>query len=401
MTKKKHIIIGASAVGIAAIHKLRQLDTESDIICISDEVETPYNKCMLADYLAGSKELHHVHTLTPEQAQAKNVTLMLGRRVVRIEPAHNYLVLDDGARLVYDSLLLGMGTRPYMPAVHGVDTAEGIFTFHHMRDIQSIMRYRIEHQAKKVVVIGSGLSGLECADALLAHGMHISVVELKDRVLNTQVDEQGSLHIQNCMASEGVSLYANEKVIKVHAKNNRVHSIELASGKILDADMVVCAVGLVPNLELVQNIGIDHCAQGVFTNEHMQTSISNVYAAGDIAMVHDNLSGQLVPSRTWPDAMLQGLVAAHAMAGQPRPYPGISTIISSSFFGVKFASCGPVINPDSAYQVIINKQPDFYHKYLLHDGNLKGFLLVGNTGNMGKLRQMLMTKAMVKPEELI
>jgi NAD(P)H-nitrite reductase large subunit len=89
------------------------------------------------------------------------------------------------------------------------------------------------------------------------------------------------------------------------------------------------------------------------------------------------------------------------MVGQPRAYPGLSAVISSSFFEVKFASCGPVVHPEPHWQIISNPQPEFYHKFLLEGDKLKGFLLVGNTGYVGKLRQLLMTKASVKPEDLV
>jgi len=391
--KKTHIIIGASAAGIGAVNKLRQLDPESHIICISDEVESPYNKCMLADYLSGIKEEQQVYTLTAEQAKQKNITLMLGSRVTQLVPEKKQIVFADGNHQTYDTLLLGVGTSPIIPTLEGADRLRGIFTFHRLRDIQSILTYIKSHAVKKAVVVGSGLSGLECADALLQFNIDVSIVEMRDQVLSSLINKTASSFIEQKMMSHNIALYVNQKVEKIIDQNGRVGGVGLASGQLLDADMLVFAVGLKPNIELAQQAGIALHPQGILTDDYMCTSIPSIYAAGDIVVVKDQLSGQLVPSRMWPDAMLQGLVAACNMALQPRAYPGISSIVSSSFFGIKFVSCGPVLNPSVDCQIRIHQSDDFYHLFLIADNCLKGFLLVGNTAKMGMLRQAVMTKA--------
>ena len=392
--KKKVVIIGASAAGISTANRLRYLDSQVEITCISDEEQAPYNKCLLADYLAGSKQEEQVYTLTQEQVLQKNISLLLGRKVMRIDTTTQSLLLNDASTIAYDALVLGLGTSPVLPSLPGI-TAQGVFTFHRLRDIQGIMNYRRQNNAQKVVVVGSGLSGLECADALNTLGMQVSVVELRDRVLSTHVDVPGSRFIERQMLEQKVQLYLNKQVDRVLQAQDRIAGVSFADGMELQADMVVFAIGLQPNLPLASQAGIKVGSNGILVDEYMRTSIPNIYAAGDIVMVPDQLSGELVASRTWPDAMLQGLIAAHAIAEQPKTYPGIATIISSSFFGLKFASCGPIINPPEKYEIIIVDQPDFYHLFLLEDEILKGFLLVGNTHNVGKLRQALMTRVKI------
>jgi len=420
--KKTHIIIGASAAGISAANKLRQLDTESTIVCISDEQEMPYNKCMLADYLGGIKQESQVYTLTSDQEAQKNITLVRGVRVTQLLPNTQQIVLADGTHMAYDTLLLGMGTSPILPSLEGIQL-HGVFTFHRLRDMQGIMAYIRQHAVQKVVVVGAGLSGLECADALLHFNVEVSVVEMHNQVLSSLIDSPASDIIQQKMASHNIHFYGNHKVEKLMGCDGRVTQVQLASGQILSADIVVFAVGLRPNMELVQStsIAVDDC--GILTNEYMQTSIATIYAAGDIVMVTDQLSGQLVPSRLWPDAMLQGLVAACSMAGPavasgyvgqatqkpsdslrvtgPRAYPGIAPVVSSSFFGIKFVVCGPILANPADCQVIVNQRDDFYHLFLVADNRLKGFLLVGNTSKVGQLRQALMTKAVIDANFLL
>ena len=396
---KTHIIIGASAAGIAAAQKLRQLDAQSTIVMISDEQEAPYNKCMLADYMAGIKHEHQVYTLSLEQAAQKNITLMRGKQVTAIAPDVKKITLDDGQAMAYDTLLLAVGTSPFIPPIAGID-AQGVFTFHRLRDIHAIMAYVKRNAVKKAVVIGAGLSGMECADALRAHGVAVSVVERQSHVLASIVTQEGSAFIQERMKQHEVQLYPQSTVEQIMQQDGVVHSVHLKSGQMLQTEMVIIAAGLAPNTELAEQAGIALGSSGILINEYMQTSVPGIYAAGDIVMVKDQLSGSLVPSRLWPDAMMQGTLAASAMAGNPRLYPGVASIISSAFFGIKFVACGPILTPKSGMERVINKGEGFYHMVLVQEGKLKGFLLVGNTSKSGLLRQAVMTQMQLSAEML-
>ncbi len=396
--KKKYIIIGASAAGIACANRLRQLDGESEILCISQEKEIPYNKCFLADYCAGIKKEEEIFILTSVQADQKNIQLMLDTHVIDINATEKVITLHDKTVLTYDALVIATGTSPKLPA--SFKEMQNIFMFHRLFDVNAIMHFINKHSAKKALVIGSGLSGLECADALLAQNMQVSVVELQDRVLATHVDAKGSRFIQQYMQHKNVFFIPNTSIVNIE-RNNHTSFATCADGTIIEADLIVFAIGLQPNIELAHKAQIAVHEQGIITNEYMQTSNPHIWVAGDIAMVKDQLTGQLVPNRTWPDAMLQGLIAAHSIAGQPKIYPGLAAVISSSFFDIKFASCGPIADPPSSYTVLTNEKSDYYHLFLLENSYLKGFLLVGNTGSVGKLRQHLLTKTPVNQEFLL
>jgi NAD(P)H-nitrite reductase large subunit len=398
--KKKHIIIGVAAAGIGAAQKLRQLDPNASIICISDENEIPYNKCNLADYVSGLKTENQMYTLTKEQAANKNIELMLGKKVIALNPHQKNIELNDGQKIEYDTLLLAVGTCPAMPNLPKINELKGIFNFHRLRDAQGILDFIVEHKIKKAIVVGAGLSGLECADSLAHLKIDVSVIEQQSRVLASYIDETGSHFIEQCMRYEKISFYSNQNVIELLEHNGFVHGIKLENGTELEADMVIFAIGLKPNLSLSHNTSIMSTHEGIITDDYMQTNVPGIYAAGDIALVKDQLTGQLVPNRTWPDAMLQGLIAAHSMAGQPKKYPGLLSIISSAFFGVKFARCGILTNLPDSFEVIIKNEKTFYHKYVLEDGYLKGFLLIGETEKLGILRRLLLTHTKISIDQL-
>lgn len=389
---KIYCIIGTSAAGIVAAQKLRQLDAQASIICISDEKEMPYNKCMLADYVSGAKDEMTVYTLSAEQATKRNITLLLGKKVIQIDAHAKIITLEDNVTLHYDALLLAVGTSPIIPAITGVE-GEGVFTFHRLRDMNAIKRYIETRPVTHAVVIGSGLSGLECADALLAQGIQVSIVERGPGVLGSLVNEPGAHYIQKYLQRAGGNLYQARVAQEIVYEHARVQSVHLSDGTILEAEMVIVAVGITPNIVLAKQAQLAlHDNLGIAVHETMQTSQPGIFAAGDVVVVKDQITGAMVASRTWPDAMLQGITAAQAMAGQPKAYPGLATVISSSFFGIKFARLGVIDPLSDACRVIEYSSDEYYHRFIVAGDILKGFLLVGNTVHVGKLRMAVLTR---------
>lgn len=387
---KHYIIIGTAAAGIGAAHKLRQLDPHGRITCISNEKETPYNKCFLADYVLGLKKEEQVFTLNHAIAQQKNITLMLGTRVMRIDRERKALVCADGTELYYDALLIGTGTSPFIPPIPGIGECAGIFTFHNLRDAHALLDWIKKCTVRHAVIIGAGLSGLECADALRAHGIRSHIVEAQDRVLPAFLDAAASNFLQTHMHAHNVDVTCGARVQKIIHANGRVAGVQLSDGTVLPADMVICAAGLRPNLDLAKESGLALVGAGISVNEHMQTNDPAIYAAGDVVMVPDQLTGNLVQSSTWPDAMLQGMIAACAMTGNHKPYPGICQVISSSFFGLNFATAGTMYAGD--VDCILQRDASFYHAFATQDALLVGFLLLGNTQRLAELRRKLLTR---------
>ena len=391
---KTYIIIGTSAAGIGAFNRLRQLDTDSHIICISQEKELPYNKCFLAEYLGKLKPIDSMYTIK----QPLSPSFLLGTKVMQLVPDQKKIQLSDGQVLSYDSLFLGLGTSALRPALPGID-AQGVFTFHTLADTINIINYINEKTAKKAVVIGAGLSGLEAADALLAYGLNVTIVEQKDQLLPTHFSAQASAHLEYAMKAYPVSFMPGAKVEEIQTTNGAACGVKLSSGKELQADLVIIAIGARPNLSLVQQCGMEIQGGGIATNEYLQTSISDIYAGGDVCQVYDQLTGSKILNGTWPDAMLQGMMAAHAMAGQPKAYQGAAVVVSSAFFGLKFASCGPVNSCGAEYEVFEGMTEQGYHKILLKEGRIQGFLLVGpRLTHLAVLRRLALTKEQVLGE---
>jgi NAD(P)H-nitrite reductase large subunit len=235
----------------------------------------------------------------------------------------------------------------------------------------------------------------------MAQGIAVSVVERNNTVLSSLVNEQGAEYIQNMFERAGGKLYTQRTVQKIIHTDERVSGVQVCDGTAIKADMVIVAVGIQPNLTLAQQLNLtSHETVGIAVDNYMRTSTPSIFAAGDIVVVQDQITGALVASRTWPDAMLQGITAAHAMAGQPKTYPGLATVISSSFFGIKFARFGVIDKSTSSVEVIDLRGDAFYHRFIVQDVQLKGFLLVGNTTHVGKFRAAVLTKSPVNRQLL-
>ena len=156
--------------------------------------------------------------------------------------------------------------------------------------------------------------------------------------------------------------------------------------------MIIFAVGNKPNVDFLQNTDIQIQNGAILTNDQMQTNIKNIYAGGDVCLVKDILTKKYVKSCTWPDAMRQGMIAASNICGKKENYPGILLTTSSHIFGKTFISCGPVTDTPKDCEIIIKKDHDFYHKLLVKEDKLIGFLMIGKIDKVGFFKNMILQK---------
>lgn len=372
---KQYVIIGASAAGIGAVRTLLRLDQHARITLITDQHENPYNTCLLADYCAGIIE-HERLSLIRELPE--RVTMLAGTRVVRVISEQCLIVCDNDRIIPYTSLLLATGTCAILPPIDGI-TAQGVFTFHRLRDVINILDYAREHAVRDVVIVGAGLSGLEAADALCTRGFNVTLVERAEQVLSDMIAYDASLCITRYAHNAGVIIKCQMRVTYIE-KNTQgyVQAVHLHDGSVIPTQMVIIAAGVQPNLALARAADLMLGSDYIMVNEYMHTSDSRIYAAGDIIATYDRVTGTIMRSTTWPDAMQQGLIAAHNMAGIVRVYHGIIPVISSSFFGCKITVCGDYRSLVQA-KGTVHINDIVYEQFFHDDGGLKGFAIIGHS----------------------
>lgn len=387
--QKTYIVIGTSAAGMGCAVKLKALDPAANIICLTDQQELPYNRCLLADYLSGHKSADQIIT-KPEQFFIDNeITLMRNARVVSIDRERRQVSLQTGQQLTYDKLFLGMGRSGWIPELPG-SSLKGVFPFYGLADTRKILAYIKEHRVKHAVVVGAGLSGLECADSLATQGLSIDIIERSAHALPSQLDSDGGAFLQNIMQQHKVTTHTAMQVQEIGGQNNLVSSILLSNNTVIKTEIVIFAIGGRINSDSAKNCGLTLHNNGLVTSSQMQTNDPNIFAGGDVCAVKDQLTGQLVQSCLWPDAVMQGMAAAYSMVGQERHYQGTLIITSSHIYGTTFVTCGPIPNPPDHYQQIVKTGPDYYHKFLVHNNQLKGFAMIGNVNNVGILRKKIL-----------
>ena len=320
--KQTYITIGASAAGMGAVSRLRSLDKNAKIICISAEKDLPYNRCLLVDYLDKTKTKEE-GLIKPETFfQENNIELLLNTKAVEIIPAKQKIVLADSSNLEYDKLFLGLGKSSSLPQIPGIQ-AEGVFTFYTLQDVYSIQRYIKQKAPKSVTIIGTGMTGIECADTISNLKISVNLVGRSKQILQAQLDSDGASLLENQITNKHkIKIYKSCYVTEILSTQNSVHSLQLSNGEKIKTDMVIFAGGAKPNITLAKNANIKTQGSGISTTKTMQTNIENIYAGGDICLIPNILTGKLVQSCMWPDAVMQGITAAQAMVGKPQDYPG-------------------------------------------------------------------------------
>lgn len=381
---KKHVIIGLSAVGISAINRLRMLAPNDQIVCITDQPERPYNKCFLADVVSGVKAYDQLFMNIADNPQ---LTIRYATRAVLINTDQRYVQLESGEQEAFDTLCIATGASAWVPLVPGKDLA-GVFTFHTLGDMDRMLEYIDRNAVSRVGIIGSGLTGLECADALASRGLSCTIIERSDRVLPHLLAPEDAELIHAQLARHNVALYRSSTLASIEGNQGKVSTIVLSSGECIELDMVIFATGTRPNGHLAVQAGIATRSGAIITNDYLQTSVPGIWAGGDVALVKDQLSPELTLSCTWPDAMLQGIFIAQGMAGTSKPYPGVAQIATSAFFGLSFAATRIPQDARVTREISVSGLKTIART----QGILTGFTLIGDNSELPALKRLLLTR---------
>lgn len=390
--KKRYLIIGTSAAGIAALSTLVTNDPDCEIIAIDKQTYLPYNTCFLAAHLANQKTAQEL-VLYKSSPLIDSTISFINATVEHIVPHERAVYVSSGQRIPYDTLLLATGARAYLP-VDLVDwmSVKGIFTFHTISDVNRIKNYITTHSVKKAIVVGAGFTGLECADALISLGICVDIIERESvaapRFFNNLAHEW--LMSKVVSTSDLCRFYLGQSLVECLVKDGILRGARLHAGAELSGQMIIFALGSVPATELAQQAGL-HVAKGIVVNEHLQTSSNDIYAAGDCIVVKDKITNECVLSNTWPDALAQGVVAAYNMLGVVKSYSGVIKSYTTSFRGIAITLAGD-ISYDRDYSVQTTSTDTLFRILFFDNYNvLKGYILIGDCTSFTLLKKALVT----------
>ncbi len=399
MTAKKalkfdYVIIGNSAAGIGAVEGIRNVDAKGSIAIISDERYHTYSRPLISYYL-GKKVTSDSNMYYRPKGFYKHhgVEALLGRKVVSIDKRIKELVLADGTKIAFKKLMVATGGAPFVPPIKDLE-GEDVYTFTTWDEAKKVAK--AAGPDTTAVVIGGGLIGLKAAEGLIEIGVKVTIVELADRIFSTILDVKGSKMFETHLKNLGSKVITGDTVTAIKrkaesgkrekgkGKEDRVTGVVLKSGKEIACDMVIVAIGVVPNTALAKTAGIK-MERGIIVDGHLRTSEKDIYAAGDVVETFDVLRKVRRPQPIWPNAYTQGYAAGLNMAGFIFEYEGSFGMNSVEVCGLPTITVGMYDAAGKGFEEIVKSGPekDSYKKIILKDDRIVGAVFVGDIDRAG------------------
>lgn len=381
-----HVILGAGPAGVIAAETIRKHAPHDPITLVGDEPEPPYSRMAIPYLLIGNipesgtylrKSPKHFDELCITQVQAQATQVNAGAKTV---------TLSNGQVLTFDTLLIATGSKPMRPPIEGMDLP-GVHPCWTLDDARRIMT--LAQPGAKVLQMGAGFIGCIIMEALKQRGVDLSVVEMGDRMVPRMMGPMAGGMIRDWCETQGVKVYTGTRVEGMVAGGDRPLTVKLSNGQSLSVDLVISATGVKPNIGFLENSGIT-CLQGVLTDEHLQTNVPGIYAAGDCAEAFDKVSGKTIVSAIQPNAAEQARVAALNMVGQRNELKGVTQINVLDTLGLISTSFGNWEGVPGGEHVELTDRAAGRHLSLqFKDDVLVGCNSVGWTEHVGVMRGLV------------
>ena len=375
----RYVIIGGSAAAIGCIEGIRSVDKTGEIILITRETEWNYSRPLIS-YLLEGKTTRDKMWCRPDSFFTRNgVTVKAGVLATALDAGDRTVRLSTGERLAYDRLLAATGSRPFVPPIPGLETVERTFCFQTLSDASALAEAL--RPESRVLILGAGLTGVKCAEGIRGLCAQIAIADLAPRVLPAVLDDTAAAMVQARMEEKGVRFYLNDS-----AAAFRGNTARLQSGTELEFDVLVTAVGVRPNTQLVADAGgaVD---RGILVDGRCATTLPDVYAAGDCAQGYDAVSGEKRMLPLWPNAVLQGETAGINMAGGRADYTQGIALNASGVFGLHMVTAGSYEGESFTVQ-----RDGSYKRLVTADGVLKGVIMVGDVSRAGIYTDLIRKK---------
>lgn len=373
----RYVILGASAAGINAAITIRTLDKDAKILIVSKD-DKVYSRCMLHHIIGKKKSIEETSFIEEAFFEKHHIEWLKGKTVININTNKKQVVFGDGCPINYDKLLIATGASASIPPIKNLKESRGVFTLRNIEDAIGIDK-RVEN-TESVVIIGAGLVGIDAAVGLLERGLKVSIVEMSDRILQLQLDKRASSRYEKLLKEHGVTIYTKTSVSEaVIGDYGFIKALKLNNGLEIPCSMTIVATGVKPNISFLNNTGIQF-ETGIIINDKCETSIKDIYAAGDVC-------GRI---GIWPLAVKQGITAAYNMTGNKRILDdNFGFKNTMNFFGLETVSLGVTYAPDSSYQVRIIESDKVYKKIIHKNGIIYGAVLQGDISYCGVLAQLI------------
>jgi len=392
----KYVIIGAGPAGSVAADTLRAADPGSSVTIIGEENAPPYSRMAIPYYLVGNIDETGTYLKKQDGYYETNNIELVRSRVTGISPKDKSVSLADGSTRPYDKLLIATGARPVKPPIEGLDQP-GVHHCWTLEDARNIID--LAQEGSHVVLLGAGFIGCIILEALAERGVDLTVVEMGERMVPRMMNETAGGLLQKWCENKGVKVFCNTKITQLEPNKDSSDTIQvdMDNGKSVPAHLVVIAAGVTSNIDFLEGSGIK-TEQGILVDESMQTSLPDIYAAGDVAQGPDFFGGGKAVHAIQPTAADHGRVAALNMAGQNSVYQGSLIMNVLDTLGLITASFGQWEGVPGGEQAENLDADNYRYINLQFDKDiLVGAITAGRTDMVGVLRGLIQSKVSLGP----
>ncbi len=384
------IIIGGGIAGISAIKAIRETDSTIEIHMISNEKFYPYNRLRLTKGLFGNLSSEDILLQKKEWYEINKVNLHIDKEVTWIDVKEHEVILNDGDKLNFSKLLLASGAHNFTPPIEGIEK-ENVYTIRHLEDAWAVKE--VVGAKKKPLIIGGGIQGLETAWELNQHGEEVAIAEIQSRLMPMQLDIRASQILRNIIEGYNIKVYLEMQVYKILG-GNEVTGVSGENGLQISCDMVVYNAGIRPNINFLKDTPIQY-NKGVIVNNKMETSVEDIYAAGDVVEFGGRTFG------LWNIAIEQGKAAGYNMVGMDMVYKNIVPVTTLNAFGISLFSMGNVDEDKCHYSLIEESEYDkSYKRIFIHDNKIVGAIVIGDTKKSPILKSAIENQTLIDDFDL-
>ncbi|MEO5911200.1 MAG: molybdopterin-dependent oxidoreductase, partial [Pelobium sp.] len=390
--KQRIVIVGSGAGSFGFVKSYREINTEDEITVFSKENLPFYNRVMLPDYISGEQKWEQLVKMTDEEEPSYNISFKRGVGIAKIDRENKYVVDDFGRKTAYDVLILATGSRATIPK--NVPKLSGIFSMRSRKDADDFKKHLLKES--HVLIIGGGLLGLEMAASLRELGVQITIVQRISRFLSRQLDMLGSQLLHEEMVEQGCDIYYDDEVELFYGRS-KLTGVGLRSGRKINCDAVILAIGTTPNIELAKDCDLAY-KRGVLVNERLQTSDENIFAIGEIAEFEGTLYGITVAAEEQAE-----VVAKYLHGDIASVYNGSTFMNIIKIHGFDLCSIGiPECPNDQDYEeiVFIDKAKRYYKKCIIYKDKLVGTILIGDKNEFQEFRALISKKIELSDKRL-
>lgn len=376
-----HVIIGNGPAGIYAAEILRKVSDESILIVTSESYDS-YSRCILPEILVDKKEDLKLR----DNSWCKNyrINQYINTEVKNIDTGKKIIETQE-KQIGYDKLLIATGANPIFIPIKGVKS-KGVYGIRTLKDINQVIQDL--SSISNVAIIGGGFIGIKAAESLSELGKNVYIIEKLPQILGKVLDNNAAEILKRILIEHDISILTGKGLVEIIEDNGQAKGIVLDDGSVKAAELIILSMGVKPAIDFIKNTPIETLGgRGILVDDYMRTNVADVYAAGDVTIAKNLLTGSMENIPIWPVATEQARIAALNMAGYEIKYEGGFARNSVRVFGLPIQTAGITIKEHDDIEEVEECDLDnnvYIKNILSQEGILKGYISIGSLKNVGK-----------------